>query len=99
MWRVFYALNWENFKARCQTYIVEFKLLAWIVKDTEMKRGGDYMKPQVYCNLCSSKISVENLVSTKDVDKSKVSAKGNSSRDFIVSTDYCCKDCYSKYFV
>ncbi len=56
------------------------------------------MKPQVYCNLCSSKVSVENLVSTKDVDKSKVSAKGNSRRDFIVSADYCCKDCFKEYF-
>ncbi len=56
------------------------------------------MKPQVYCNLCHDQVPFENLVSTKDVDKSKVSAKGNFSRDFIVSTEYCCRECFKEYF-
>lgn len=56
------------------------------------------MKPSVFCGLCAGLTPIENLVSTKDVDKSKVSAKGNFSRDFIVSTEYCCRDCFLKYF-
>lgn len=56
------------------------------------------MKPQVYCNLCHNQVPFDSLVSTKDVDKSKVSANGNFSRDFIVSTEYCCKKCFAEYF-
>lgn len=56
------------------------------------------MKPLIHCGLCGNQVSFDSLVSTKDIDKSKVSAKGNSSRDFIVSIDYCCKECFLKYF-
>lgn len=50
------------------------------------------------CNLVDMGWPCDCLVSTKDVDKSKVSANGNFSRDFIVSTEYCCKKCFAEYF-
>lgn len=56
------------------------------------------MKPVFRCDLCKHEASIDNIVSTRNVDKSKVSAKGNFSRDFIVSTEYCCRDCFLKYY-
>lgn len=56
------------------------------------------MKPLIYCNLCHDQVPFENLISTKDIDKSKVSAKDSFSKDVIVTTEYCCKKCFSEYF-
>ena len=80
---------------RCQTYIGAFRLLAF---NYLLEEGGDYMKALVICPLGDHAVPPNELITTQDVDKSKVFAKGTYTRDFLQSVSYCCKDCFEEYF-
>lgn len=54
--------------------------------------------PEIYCDLCTRHVPVDDTVSTKDVDMSKVYAKESLSRDRLQSTSRCCNNCFEKYF-